>query len=98
MSQAGNIAARYYRSVPSIDHQRASRGSKNQVWACFDAMLGGRSSVNRRAESTIVMKFERMSPTAWFPLTFTKLRKLLNVSRSSRRFPTVSSTVGGTDS
>jgi hypothetical protein len=34
------VAAKHYRSIPSIDHERASRGSKNQVWACFEALWG----------------------------------------------------------
>jgi hypothetical protein len=34
------VAGRYYRSVPSSDYERASRGSKNQVWSCFEALWG----------------------------------------------------------
>lgn len=34
------VASKYFRYVPSIDQERAKKGSKNQVWACFDALWG----------------------------------------------------------
>ncbi len=34
------VAAGYYRSVESIDHERAKKGSKNQIWGCFGALWG----------------------------------------------------------
>ncbi|WP_169980519.1 methylamine utilization protein MauJ [Tautonia rosea] len=34
------VASKYYRYVPSIDMERAKKGSKNQVWACFEALWG----------------------------------------------------------
>jgi hypothetical protein len=34
------VASKYFRYVPSIDQERAKNGSKNQVWACFDALWG----------------------------------------------------------
>jgi hypothetical protein len=34
------VAARYYRDVPGIDQERARKGIKNQVWACFMALWG----------------------------------------------------------
>ena len=32
------VSAGYYLSVESIDHERAKKGSKNQIWACFKAL------------------------------------------------------------
>lgn len=34
------VASRYYRYVPTIDHERASNGSKSQIWECFKALWG----------------------------------------------------------
>ena len=34
------VASKYYHYVPSIDKERAKKGSKNQVWACFEALWG----------------------------------------------------------
>jgi hypothetical protein len=34
------VASKYYHYVPSIDKERAKKGSKNQVWACFEASWG----------------------------------------------------------
>jgi hypothetical protein len=34
------VASKYYHYVPIIDKERAKKGSKNQVWACFDALWG----------------------------------------------------------
>jgi len=34
------VASKYYHYVPTIDKERAKKGSKNQVWACFDALWG----------------------------------------------------------
>jgi hypothetical protein len=34
------VASRYYRNVPSIALERARKGIKNQVWACFIALWG----------------------------------------------------------
>jgi len=34
------VASRYYRYVPTIDHERAKHGSKSQIWECFKALWG----------------------------------------------------------
>lgn len=34
------VAAGYYRTVESIDHKRAKKGVKNQIWGCFLALWG----------------------------------------------------------
>jgi hypothetical protein len=34
------VASKYYHYVPGIDKERAKKGSKNQVWACFEALWG----------------------------------------------------------
>jgi hypothetical protein len=34
------VASKYYHYVPSIDKERAKKGSKNQVWARFEALWG----------------------------------------------------------
>ena len=34
------VASRYYRYVPTIDHERAKNGSKSQLWECFKALWG----------------------------------------------------------
>lgn len=34
------VASKYFHYVPSIDQERAKKGSKNQVWACFEALWG----------------------------------------------------------
>lgn len=34
------VTAGYYTTVPSIDHDRAKKGFKNQVWGCFIALWG----------------------------------------------------------
>jgi hypothetical protein len=36
------VAAAYYQSefVPSIDRERAKKGSKSQIWECFKALWG----------------------------------------------------------
>jgi hypothetical protein len=34
------VASKFYHTVPSIDQERARRGCKNQVWACFEALWG----------------------------------------------------------
>lgn len=35
-----NTAANYYRTVESIDQERAKNGSKSQIWECFKALWG----------------------------------------------------------
>jgi hypothetical protein len=34
------VASKYFHYVLSIDQERAKKGSKNQVWACFEALWG----------------------------------------------------------
>lgn len=34
------VASKYYKYVPSIDHERAKGRSKSQVWECFKALWG----------------------------------------------------------
>ena len=34
------VASKYYRYVPSIDKERAKKGSKSQVWECFKVVWG----------------------------------------------------------
>jgi hypothetical protein len=34
------VSSKYYRYVPSIDKDRARKGSKSQVWECFKALWG----------------------------------------------------------
>lgn len=34
------VASRYYRYVPTIDKERAKKGSKSQLWECFKAIWG----------------------------------------------------------
>lgn len=34
------MAAQYYQHVPSIDQERAKKGSKSQIWECFKALWG----------------------------------------------------------
>jgi hypothetical protein len=37
------VAGRYYRYVPTIDRDRAKKGSKSQIWECFKALWGPNS-------------------------------------------------------
>jgi hypothetical protein len=34
------VASRFYRDIPGIDQERARKGIRNQVWACFMALWG----------------------------------------------------------